>query len=239
MLPVYISGLILMGLVSGYLTFKILSFSRTVAVPELKNKTLVEANSILGKSGLHLKVEGENYDDAVTYGLIAKQDIPPGNKVKEGRGISVILSKGQKILSIPELTGQTLESAEPVLNKSGLKITGLIRVHSDTFEKDVIIAQRPMPDELAQTDSGRNLQDSKGFSQGMSIVVSSGAYAKIFPCPDFSGKSRSELLDLAGTLGLKVEFSGTGEKVRYQKPAVNSPVRAGDTLHIQMEGEKR
>lgn len=228
-----------MGLVSGFLTFKILSFSRTVAVPELKNKTLVEANNLLGKDGLHLKVEGENYDDAVASGLIAKQDIPQGNKVKEGRGISVILSKGPKILSIPELTGQTLENAEAVINKSGLKITGLIRVHSDTFEKDVIIAQRPMPDEVAQTDSDRNVLDSKGFSRGMSIVVSSGPYAKIFPCPDFSGKSRSELIDVAGTLGLKVEFSGTGDRVKYQKPAANSPVKAGDTLHIQLEGEKK
>lgn len=239
MLPVYLAGLILMGLVSGYLTFKILSFSRTVAVPELKNKTLVEANNLLGKSGLHLKVEGENYDEAVPSGLIAKQDIPPGDKVKEGREISVILSKGSKILSIPVLTGQTLESAEPILSKSGLKITGLVRVHSDTVENDVIIAQRPMPDELAQTESGGNLQDSKGFSPGMSIVVSAGAYAKIFSCPDFSGKSRSELIDLAETLGLKVKFSGTGEKVRYQRPAANSPIRTGDTLHIQLGGEKK
>lgn len=239
MLPVYITGLILMGLVSGYLTFEVLSFSRTVAVPELKTKTLVEANHILNKNGLHLKVEGENYDEAVAPGLIARQDIPPGNKVKEGRGISVILSKGPKIVSIPELTGQTLENAETVLSKNGLKIARLIRVHSDTIEKDVIIAQRPRPDEFTQTEALKDSQEAKGFMQGLSIVVSSGPYDKIFLCPDFSGKSRGELMDLTEKLGLKVEISGAGEKVRRQKPAANSNVRSGDTLHIQMEGEKK
>lgn len=239
MLPIYIAGLILMGLISGYLTFEVLSFSRTVAVPELKSKTLVEANNILNKNGLHLKVEGENYDEAVAPGLIARQNIPPGNKVKEGRGISVILSKGPKILSIPELTGQTMENAETVLSKSGLKIARLIRVHSDTIEKDVIIAQRPRPDEFTQTETIKDSQETKLFIQGLSLVVSSGPYDKIFLCPDFSGKNRVELMDLAEKLGLKVELSGTGEKVRHQKPAAKSPVRSGDTLHIQMDGEKK
>lgn len=234
MLPVYIAGLIIMGLASGYLTFVILSFSRTVAVPELKNKTLVEADNMLGKSGLHLKVEGENYDETVAPGLIAKQDIPPGNKVKEGRGISVILSKGPKIVSIPELTGQTMENAEAVISKSGLKIANTIRVHSDTIEKDVIISQRPGPEEFAQTEAVKDSQESKGFMQGLSFVVSSGPYDKIFMCPDFSGKNRGELMDLAENLGLKVEVTGAGEKVRHQKPPANSPVRSGDTLHIQM-----
>src|SRR3972149_6221744 len=126
-----------MGLLSGYLAFKILSFSKTVE----------EANGLLIKQGLYLKVEGEEYDPVIVPGRIVRQDVPPGNKVKEQRGIKVFLSKGPKVWSIPELAGQSITEAEPIIAKSGLRIEKIIRLHSNTVEKDRIIAQRPNPDE--------------------------------------------------------------------------------------------
>jgi len=51
-IPLYILGFILIGLLSGFLTFKILSFSKTVDVPDLKGRTLIEANVLLTEKGL-------------------------------------------------------------------------------------------------------------------------------------------------------------------------------------------
>src|SRR3972149_2744129 len=126
-----------MGLLSGYLAFKILSFSKTVE----------EANGLLIKQGLYLKVEGEDYDLVIVPGRIVRQDVPPGNKVKEQRGIKVFLSRGPKVWTIPELTGQTIDEAESAVSKSGLRIEKIIRLHSNSVEKNRVIAQRPHPDE--------------------------------------------------------------------------------------------
>jgi len=61
-IPLYIFFFISLGLIFGYFTFKILSFSRTVDVPDLYGKSLVEANALLTGKGLYLKIEGEDFD---------------------------------------------------------------------------------------------------------------------------------------------------------------------------------
>ena len=221
-IPLYILGFILIGLLSGFLTFKILSFSKTVDVPDLKGRTLIEANVLLTQKGLYLKAEGEEYDPVVLPGHIVRQDVPPGNKVKERRGIKVIVSKGPRVSSVPEVIGLGIDEAELVINQSGLRVTRVIRVHSSKVKRDRVIAQWPAPDEAMR--------------ETMTLVVSSGPYNIIYYCPDFSGKDRDEAQTLAERLGLTVEFTGQGEKVISQKPKPDTPVKPGDDIHLLLGG---
>lgn len=222
-IPLYIAGFILLGLLFGYLTFKVLSFSRTVDVPDLSGKSLLEANDLLNKKGLYLKIEGEDYDSTIPHGHILRQDVPAGNKVKERRGIKVTLSKGPKIQSIPAVVGESLEKAESILLQNGLKIAKLIRVHSNSVEKDRIIAQKPNPEDMV--------------GEKITLLVSSGPYDVIYYCPDFQGRSRQEAEELAERLGLRVEIAGSGERVKSQKPKPNSRIKAGEIIHLQLWGE--
>jgi eukaryotic-like serine/threonine-protein kinase len=217
-IPLYIIGFLFMGLLSGFLTFKILSFSKTVDVPDLKGRTLIEANVLLTKKGLYLKAEGEEYDPVVLPGRIVRQDVPPGNKVKERRGIKVIVSKGPRVSSVPEVIGLGTDEAELVISQSGLRVTRVIRVHSTKVIKDRVIAQWPAPDEPMR--------------ETMTLVVSSGPYNIIYYCPDFSGKDRNEAQTLAERLGLDAEFTGQGERVISQKPKPDTPVKPGDGIHL-------
>lgn len=235
-IPLYIIGFLFIGLLSGYLSFKILSFSKTVEVPDLKGKTLFEANDLLNKNGLYLKVEGEDYDPEIMSGRILRQDVPAGNKVKEQRGIKVFLSKGPKVSSIPQLVGQTLEDAESIISESGLKVGRVIRLHSDIVEKDMVIAQMPSADEVIGAGPLQKPQDLLSQQHGFSLIVSSGPYNTIYYCPDFSGRSRDDALGLAEKLRLNVEVTGSGEKVRFQSPRPNSIIKSGETLHLQLEG---
>jgi beta-lactam-binding protein with PASTA domain len=221
--PLYVLGFVLMGLLSGYLAFKILSFSKTVEVPDLRGKTMVEANGLLIKQGLYLKVEGEEYDLVIVPGRIVRQDVPPGNKVKEQRGIKVFLSRGPKVWTIPELTGRTIDEAESAVSKSGLRIEKIIRLHSNSVEKDRVIAQRPHPDEPPGGDPTEKPQDIMSY-RGLSLIVSSGLYETVYVCPDFTGSTKDDAAGLAEKLRLIPEFTGSGEKVKAQKPKPNALV---------------
>ncbi len=233
--PLYVLGFVLMGLFSGYLAFKVLSFSKTVEVPDLRGKTMVEANAILIKQQLYLKVEGEEYDPVIVPGRIVRQDVPPGNKVKEQRGIKVFLSRGPKVWAIPELTGQTIDEAESAVSKSGLKVEKIIRLHSGTVEKDRVIAQRPHPDEPLVGGPPQKPQDIMGH-RGLSLIVSSGPYEAVYVCPDFTGRTKDDATGLAEKLRLVPEFTGSGEKVRAQKPKPATLVKSGETIHLLLEG---
>lgn len=233
--PLYVLGFVLMGLLSGYLAFKILSFSKTVEVPDLRDKTLVEANGLLIKQGLYLKVEGEEYDPVIVPGRIVRQDVPPGNKVKEQRGIKVFVSRGPRVWAIPELTGQTIEEAESAVSKSGLRVEKIIRLHSGAVEKDRVIAQRPLPDEPLGGGPFQKPQDIM-TQRGLSLIVSSGPYETIYVCPDFTGRIKDDAAGLAEKLRLVPEFTGSGEKVRSQKPRPNAIIKSGETIRLQLEG---
>ncbi len=215
----YIFAFILLGLIFGYLTFKVLSFSRTVEMPNLYGKSLLESNKLLTSKDLYLKIEGEDYDSAVPPGIIIRQDVPAGNKVKERRAIKVVISKGPRVKSVPALVNETLVDAESLLLQKGLKIREIM-VHSDTVEKDKIVAQKPEPDEQA--------------SDAITVLVSLGPYDKFYYCPDFKGMSAEQANDLIKKLSMKVSIEGSGEKVETQRPDPGRQIKTGDTIYLKL-----
>lgn len=218
--PLYIFSFILLGLIFGYLTFKALSFSRTVEVPNLYGKTLLESNKLLTDKGLYLKIEGEDFDNSVPQGNIIRQDVPTGKSVKERRGIKVVISKGPKVRSVPLLVNETLANAESMLIQKRLKIGKVITVHSDVVDKDKILAQNPGPDEQA--------------SDTITVLVSLGPFEKTYFCPDFKGMSFEQANDLAKKLNMKVSHEGSGVTVESQRPEPGRQLKTGDTIYLKL-----
>ena len=222
-IPLFFVVFILLGLIFGYVTFKILSFSRTVEVPSLSHMTLLDANESLSKAGLYLKIEGEDYDPAIEAGRILRQDIPAGNTVKEKRAIKVIVSKGPRFYSVPLIENETLSDAEAALLQKGLKIGKIIKVHSDAVEKGKIVAQKPEPDE--------RLTDS------ITVLVSVGPHELTYYCPDFLNKSLADAKQITDKIGLTIEAKGTGTIIKVQKPKPGTPVKSGEVLFFETKEE--
>lgn len=222
-IPLYIFAFIGVVLLFAYITFKLLSFSRAVDVPDLSGKSLIEVNELLSQKGLNLKIEGEDYDSDVPAGHIIRQDLPFGSRVKEQRSIRVFVSKGPRVQSVPPVAGESLDKAESVLLQSGLKVAKVIRVHSTSAEKDRVIAQKPAPGEK--------------MTEKITLVVSSGHYEAIYYCPDFQGMIKQEAVQLAEKLGLKASITGSGEIVKSQKPKPGSQIKTGDMVYLMLEGE--
>lgn len=144
---IYLIVLLAIGLISGHLTFELLSYGKTIVMPDLIGKNLNEAQKLLSSNKLHLRLDGDEHDIYIPQGHILRQDIPPGNKLKEGREIGIILSKGPRIKDVPDLVGKSLDVADTLLKDKGLKINKIIYVHSGFAEKNIILAQRPEPHE--------------------------------------------------------------------------------------------
>lgn len=212
---------VLLGLTFGILTFKILSFSRTVEVPSVVNMTVIEADKTLGNAGLTLKIEGEDFDSIIPSGKIIRQDVPPGKTVKEKRAIKVIMSKGPKVSSIPLLVNETLLDADAALMQKGLRIGKVISVHADSAEKGIIIAQNPEPDDK--------------IADLITVLVSAGPDDHAYTCPDFLGKSLDHAQETAKKLLLLVEKEGGGSVITAQKPKPGSLVRSGSTIYLEMK----
>lgn len=222
-LPFIFGMFIVLGLSFGYLTFSVLSFSRTVSVPPLVSMTLLEANEALSKAGLYLKIEGEDFDASMQTGRILRQDIPPGNSVKEKRTIKVVISKGPRVYSLPLIVNEKLADAESIFIQKGLKIGKIIKVHSDTVEKGRIVAQKPEPDEKV-TDN-------------IIVLVSLGPHELSYYCPDFTDKNLEDVQETAGKMNFLVETKGPGNIVEAQRPKPGSIIRSGEKIYLDMKEE--
>ncbi|MBI5848327.1 MAG: PASTA domain-containing protein [Nitrospirae bacterium] len=212
---------VVFGLTFGFLTFKILSFSRTVEVPSIMNMTVIEADKVLGKAGLDLKIEGEDFDSVIPLGKIVRQDVPPGKTVKEKRAIRVVISKGPKVLSIPLLVNETLQNAESILVQKGLRIGKVINVHSDGIEKGLVVAQRPEPDDK--------------LTDVITVLVSAGPHDQTYYCPDFQGRQIEDVREVAQKMGLEIETQGTGSIVKNQRPKPGAVIKNSEKLYLEMK----
>jgi serine/threonine-protein kinase len=161
-IAVYALFLFGLGIVAGHFTVQLLGYSRTVAVPDLKGKGVRDANDLLRGEGLYMRVKGEDYDSLVPEGAIMRQDEPAGSKVKQGREIGVVLSKGPRVRYVPEVVGQTFEEAESLLRSRGIRIGKVLYVHSERIPKGQVVAQRPEPNERG--------------SDSLSMIVSLGDF---------------------------------------------------------------
>lgn len=92
-----------------------------ITVPDFKTKTISECFVFAAENGINLIIE-EQYDDYVPKGSIISQSVKPEEKVKKGTEITVVLSKGKKII-VPDFSGYSKEKAQAVALELGVQIS--------------------------------------------------------------------------------------------------------------------
>jgi beta-lactam-binding protein with PASTA domain len=224
--PIYFLSFFLLVALSSYVTFRALSSSMEVEVPDLTGISRAEAEKMLGSRGLHLKVVSEDYDAAIPKGYVLSQDLPSGSHVKGQTEIKVAVSKGPELHLIPEVVGATVKEAEGLFGEKGLEVSRVIHVHSDTIERGRIIAQQPLPDEWT--------------GEPISLIVSEGPYDVTYYCPSFQGMLKDDALMLARELGLNVKLTESEDVIRIvteQKPEPGTEIKAGSTVYLEFKGD--
>ncbi|MBF0472837.1 MAG: PASTA domain-containing protein [Nitrospirae bacterium] len=211
--------------VAAIIAFNIFTSTSSIPVPDLSGKSLMDATMALSDKRLYLKIGGEDYSTDVPSGFIMKQDIPQGNKIKEGRTLSVILSKGPYIQYMPDFTGVNIKEAQAIAAKNNIKSYRIVTVHSDKIEKDKVIAQIPAPEEKGNKD--------------LSLLVSDGAYDTTYYCPDFAGRPIAEAQELAKSLGIELVLNGTGNKISDQQPQTHSIIKKFSKVTITLKDDEK
>lgn len=162
----------------------------TVTMPDLKGLPKASAQARLHSLGLDMKVREERYSVSEPYGAVLDQSLEPGVTLKRGRTIAVVVSIGDKILSVPQLVGSpSARQAGLILEQNGLSVG----------RSDAIASDQPAGTILAQSpESGQ--QVTRG--EGVSLLVSSGPSPVCRLMPDLRGQGLDEARSLVGRMGL-------------------------------------
>jgi beta-lactam-binding protein with PASTA domain/serine/threonine protein kinase len=91
-------------------------------VPNLTGMTIEQATATLQPLGLVLAQLPPEFSDSIAVGLIARQDLPTDTSVDRGAVISVAVSKGPDLVSVPPLGGLTLQQTKDTLAAAGLAV---------------------------------------------------------------------------------------------------------------------
>ncbi|MCI8509032.1 MAG: Stk1 family PASTA domain-containing Ser/Thr kinase [Lachnospiraceae bacterium] len=87
---------------------------KVAVVPELKKKTVSEAEAALSEKNLKLGNVKQEYSDDIKDGLVIAQSISSGTEVKEGTAVDITISKGKK----PTTTTYTATFSGSISNSS-------------------------------------------------------------------------------------------------------------------------
>ena len=112
-------------------------------VPDITDMDFSEAQSVLFDLDLVLQVTDRKFDDVVETGMIMEQHPMSGNSLEKGSVVSVIVSKGREIITIPvpNLIDIDESTAVTMLETLGLKVGQIDHEESETVEAGKVISQ--------------------------------------------------------------------------------------------------
>jgi serine/threonine-protein kinase len=109
--------------VGSPITIWVSSGPASVQVPNLVGKTEADARAALAASGLIVKEPpGARCSDAVDVGSVAKQSLPTGTLVRQGRAIGFDLANSPCTIDVPSVRGLSLDEATRLLQDRKIRI---------------------------------------------------------------------------------------------------------------------
>lgn len=210
------------GATGAYLFSEKGQFGKSGRVPSLTGKNVAEAEKLLEQRKLALNIKGQEFHDEVPEGHVVRQLTEKGEKMRAGSEVGVIVSrgKGRGFFALPSFEDQLLHEAKLTLENLDVKLGKVTWVHSDTVDKEKIIAQRPLPGSMNSSE--------------INLLVSLGPYYILYKCPSFINMTVEEARDLSQKLGIGFIEKGEGTKVVSQKPAEGEMIRKGDSVEVTL-----
>ncbi len=199
-------GIIIAIPVSGILFnafFNKESKSDTVSVPSLVDMDYDDALEFIKDYDLTIDIDLELNSDEFSIGRIISQTPSAENVVKRGSVVKVNVSKGPASIKVPNLVGQSLESAIARLEAYKFQIGNVLEDYNDTLSKGLIFSQEPVAGTILSIGSKVDVKVSLGPRSTDSAIGTGGTEGVQPPGGEVDSSSWSVEIPL-GSSGSKV-----------------------------------
>lgn len=184
-------SVLVMGIVGGISFVAISRYVKTpeVTVPNIKGVKIAEAFKLLSDKKLSM-VKDRDEPGGVVADEILEQNPMAGIKTKEGGTVHVVVSSGHAAFVVPNVAGESRESAINKIKGARLEVGNITYLEDDKIAKDFVINQTPEGD--------------KGLDQAgkVDLLVSSGPKGASLKMPDVVGRTLVEAKAALNRLGI-------------------------------------
>ncbi|HEV2686857.1 MAG TPA: Stk1 family PASTA domain-containing Ser/Thr kinase [Actinomycetota bacterium] len=147
--------------VAAWAIIGLMSGAKTVTIPDVTGKTSPQALDLLAKAGFKPALQDPIFS-ALDPGLVVRTDPAAKTKAKTGTVVNVYPSAGQKLVTIPDVSGKTQAQATQLLQGAGLKVGKVTRQSSETVARDRVISSNPPANSQLQAGKSVDLVISSG-----------------------------------------------------------------------------
>ena len=144
------------GVINVYIAKK-MKKEETVKIPFLKGLSLAIAQNELQRAGLTIgKIENIS-SDSIPQGHVIKTLPPEGSVVQKNTPITIFVSLGVQLVTVPNLIGKYFPGALTLLEERGLDAGNVKRILSTEHPENMIIDQNPKPGEKVKKGTRVNI----------------------------------------------------------------------------------
>jgi beta-lactam-binding protein with PASTA domain len=213
---------------SAYLGFSGFVRRGVTPVPSVVGLRLDEAGERLADQGLRLRHEAgaDRFADGVPAGHVVEQRPGAGSLSKRGGSVELVLSRGRRVIAVPELIGSALPAAQVTLTAAGLTAASPGQVAADR-PVGTIVAQDPAPGASAQPGAP------------VRLYFAAEELRETYVMPDLVDREYRRVRALLERHGFRVgsvrfePYEGVSEAVVLRQfPLPGHPLRRGEVISL-------
>ncbi|MCL2654352.1 MAG: Stk1 family PASTA domain-containing Ser/Thr kinase [Coriobacteriia bacterium] len=216
---VLLAGILAAGFALGWF-----GGSSQKAVPDLTGRTVAEADALLQAQSLVLGDQSKDYSPTIPAGQIMKQDPAANAKVDPQTKVNVVISQGQEMAQVPDVSKMDQATAMKTLQDAGFQVQIDDPANSPDVPSGQVMSQNP----AAKTEAAK----------GSTVHIAISLGKEMGTVPDVRGQTQTKAQDLLTGAGFKVtvtqDFSDTvdtGVVISQSIPA-NTPLPKGTAVTI-------
>jgi len=224
-----VAGFSLAYLLVAFVIFPAGVIPRDVKVPNVTGLEFDEATQRLAQAGFKSEQGEQRYNNSAPKMTVLEQSPPPGAREGIGATVTLVVSGGQRMVTVPTVTGMTRIEAQVLLEKEGFDV-GDVQQAPSNAPVGTVIGTRPAAGSAVSVPST------------VSIVLSGGAPAPTMP--DLMGRDVGAARQVLTQLGVKSisivrEPGGPGAPgtVIGQTPVNGATIAPGATVTLRVVGE--
>jgi eukaryotic-like serine/threonine-protein kinase len=205
----------------GYIVYQQLQGAEQVKVPDVRGLTEAKAREFMANSGFRTSTQ-TTFSPTVPLGQVINTDPRPGVKADKGSTVTLIVSRGAKSVTLPNLRGKSVDEALQALADAGLPTPAQQQVPSK-LDAGLVVRTDPPPGPVKPNTV-------------VTLFVSNGNV----PVPNVVGMTCDEATKRLADFNLQANCtdatSDTAPKgqVFAQSPPSGQPAPQGSTVNLQV-----
>ena len=214
-----------------------------MTVPKIQTMNVNEARALLRENHLTLRISRKRPSDQIPQDAILEVDPEPGQKIRQGGEVSVIVSSGSRMVAVPDLQGDTVDKAKALLATLNLVLAEPATKESDSkIPAGMIIRSNPPAKTSVERQTPVRLVISLGASEASPQTAPADSPTGTEPAADSTNESikgfvfnlHVNLKDLTQRTKVRIDMlDETGIRTIYERKH-----KPGDMFDVSTKGKK-